>query len=142
MAQADTKRTSKFNSEMLSERKVSIPAVNSQHLSCLWQFRHVRRTICVPHDATGHIQCIRSNFSHRPHEHEHDHSLLVEIQRVRVRRVAVHPVVHDVLRLGDRVAPEWLALNAEASDGRTRGAVHSQRNGPPIAVDARAVAVP
>ena len=44
-------------------------------------------------------------------------SLLLPIERrIGVRRITEHAVVHDIARLGDGVAPEWLSLYLEVLD--------------------------
>ncbi len=60
-------------------------------------------------------------------------------RRVRIRRVALHAVVHDLRGAHDRVAPERRAVDEEAAYGPARRGRERERDGPPVAVQARAV---
>ena len=77
-----------------------------------------------------------------PHSLPREYSLLVVIQRIRIRRVAVHTIVHDILALRDGIAPERLAFDAEVRDRAPERAPDGQRDRPPVPVDTRAVPVP
>ena len=68
-----------------------------------------------------------------------EHSLRAGIQRVLVRGVAAHAVVRDLARVRDGVAPEGLRIDGEVADGAPRDARERERDGPSVAVFARAV---
>ena len=72
-------------------------------------------------------------------EPQKNHSLLPHKRRVLVRRIAIHPIIHDLARLRDSIAPERLRLDPEIPHDPTRDVAQRERNRAPVAVLARAV---
>ena len=60
--------------------------------------------------------------------------LLSRVQRVLVRRIAVHTIIHHLARVCHRIAPERLRLNPEVLDYAPRDVLEREGERAPVPV--------
>lgn len=66
---------------------------------------------------------------------------LVKELGIRIRRIHIHPVIHDVLALSNRVCPERREEDIEVLHHSAVGAPECERDGAAVAVEAGCVGV-
>jgi hypothetical protein len=59
---------------------------------------------------------------------------VVDVSRVRVRRIAHHAVVHDIGRVSDSIAPERVRVDPEVADDRVLCVRERESDRPAIVV--------
>ena len=62
------------------------------------------------------------------------HALLAKELRIAVRRIALHSVIHNIVRLSNSIAPEWLRLDMKVLYSAVADLEQGEREGATVSV--------